>query len=66
MYVYIGGDMICSFMTSDNTYEYISSIGKILCPYSAATVEENYYLSARNVSFIKKVKIDNSTIMDGI
>ena len=26
-YVYIGGDMICYFMTSDNIYEYISNMG---------------------------------------
>ena len=25
-YVYIGGDMVCSFMTSDNLYEYISNM----------------------------------------
>ena len=29
-YVYIGGDMVCSFMTSDNIYEYISNMG-IIC-----------------------------------
>ena len=36
-YVYIGGDMVCSFMTSDNIYEYISSMGNNLYPYSVAT-----------------------------
>ena len=41
-YVYIGGDMACSFMTSDNIYEYISNMGSNLCPYSVATGEENY------------------------
>ena len=25
-YVYIGGDMICSFMTSDNIYENVSNM----------------------------------------
>ena len=27
-YVYIGGDMVCSFMTSDNIYGYISNMEK--------------------------------------
>ena len=41
-YVNIGGDMVCSFMTSDNIYEYISNMGNNLNPYSFATGEENY------------------------
>ena len=65
-YVYFGGDMVCSFMTSDNIYEYISNIENNLCPYSVATGEENYYLLAPNFSFIKKDKIDYDTILDGI
>ena len=47
-FVYIGGDMLCSFMTSDNIYEYISNMGNNLCPYSVATSEENYYLLPPN------------------
>ena len=65
-YVYIGGDMVCSFMTSDNIYEYISNMGDNLCPYSVATGEENYYLLAPKFKFIKKDKIDYNTILDGI
>ena len=65
-YVYIGGDMICSFMTSDNIYEYISNMGNNLSPYSVATGEENYYLLTPNFEFIKKDKIDYDTILNGI
>ena len=65
-YVYIGGNMICSFMTSDNIYEYVSNMGNNLTPYSIATGEENYYLLAPNFSFIKKDKIDYNTILNGI
>ena len=65
-YVYIGGDMVCSFMTSDNLYEYISNMGNNLCPYSLATGEENCYLLAPNFRFDKKDKIDYNTILDGI
>ena len=65
-YVYIGGDMVCSFMTSDNIYEYISNMGNNLSPYSIATGEENYYLLAPNFRFIKKDKINYNTILNGI
>ena len=65
-YVYIGGDMICSFMTSDNINEYISNMGINLNPYSFATGEENYYLLTPNFSFIEKDKIDYDTILKGI
>ena len=65
-FVYIGGDMVCSFMTSYNIYEYVSNIGNNLSPYSVATGEEKYYLLAPNFSFIKKDKIDYDTILKGI
>ena len=39
-FVYIGGDMVCSFMTSDEIYEYVSNMGNNVCPYSVATGEE--------------------------
>ena len=65
-YVYTGGDMVCSFLTSDNIYEYISNMGYNLSPYSFAIGKENYYLLAPNFSFIKKDKIDCNTILNGI
>ena len=65
-YVYIGGGMVCSFLTSDNIYEYVSNMGNNLSPYSFATGEENYYLLAPNFSFIKKDKNDYDTILKGI
>ena len=36
-YVYNGGDMVCSFLTSDKIYEYVSNMGKNLTSYSVAT-----------------------------
>ena len=65
-YVYIGGDIVCSFLTNDNIYEYISNMGRNLSPYSFAIGKENYYLLAPNFSFIKKDKIDYDTILNGI
>ena len=65
-YVYFGGNMVCSFLTSDNIYEYISNMGRNLSPYSFAIGKENYYLLTPNFSFIKKDKIDYNTILNGI
>ena len=64
-YVYIGGDMVCSCLSSHNRYEYVSNMRNNLSPYSFATGEENYYLLAPNFSFIKKDKIDYDTILKG-
>ena len=51
-YVYFGGYMVCSFMTSDNIYEDISNMGNNLCPYSVVSGEENYYLLAPSFKII--------------
>ena len=40
-YVYIGGDMVCSFLTNDRNYKYISNMGNSLTPCSIARVWEN-------------------------
>ena len=64
-YVFIGGDMVCSFLTCDRIYEYISNMGNRLTPYSVATGEENCCLLAPNFKFIEKDKIDYNTIFDG-
>ena len=60
-YVYIGGDMICSFLTNDKIYKYISNMGNNLCPYSIAIGYENiYYFSP----YFKNTKIKNIDIED--
>ena len=65
-YVFIGGDMVCSFLTNDRFYKYKSNMGNNFSPYSIATGEENYYLLAPNFKFLEKDKIDYDTILDGI
>ena len=65
-YVYIGGDMVCFFKTSDNIYEYISNMGNNLSPYSVATGEENYYLLTPIFACIKKDQIDYDDLLRGI
>ena len=65
-YVYIGGDMVRSFLTNDSLFKYISNMGNNLSPYSIATGEENYYFLAPNFKFIKKDKVDYDTLLGGI
>ena len=40
-YVYIGGDMVCSFLTNDKIYKYISNMGNNLTPFGIAIGWEN-------------------------
>ena len=40
---YIGGDMVCSFLTNDEIYKYISIMDKNLTPYSIAIGEEKIF-----------------------
>ena len=42
-FVYIGGDMVCSFVANDRIYKYISNMGNNLTPYSIAIGWENIY-----------------------
>ena len=65
-YVYIGGDMVCSYLTNDRINKYNSNMGNILSPYSIATGDENYHLLFSNFKFNKMDKIDYDTILDGI
>ena len=60
-YMYIGGDQVCSFLTNDRIYKYISNMGNNLCPYSIAIGYENiYYLSP----YFKYTKVKNIDIED--
>ena len=55
-YLYNGGNMICSFVTNDNSYKYISNIEINLTPYSIAIEEENIYFLTPQFKFIKEKK----------
>ena len=35
-YLYFGGDIVCSFLTKDKVYKFISNMGKNLIPHSIA------------------------------
>ena len=58
--------MVCSFLTNDRIYKYISNMGNDLIPYSIAIGWENYYLLAPNFKFSKNDKIDYNTLLGGI
>ena len=57
-YVYIGGIMICSFVTNDNFSNYISNLGINLTPYSIAIGQDNIYFLITFFKFIKRDKKD--------
>ena len=61
-YVNIGGDMVCSFLTNDRIYKYISNMGNNLVPYSIAIGWENIYYLTPSFKFIKKENIDENDI----
>ena len=57
-YVYIGLDMICSFLTKDNIYKNISNRGSNLTSYSIAKGEENIYFE-----LIKREKMNDNELL---
>ena len=62
-YVHIGGNMVCSFLTDDNIYEYISNMGNNLTPYSIAVVDENIYFLTPHFIFIRRDKINDDELL---
>ena len=65
-YFYIGGDMICSFLTNDKIYKYISNMGNNLRPYSIAIGKENIYFLTARFNFIKREKINEKELLKSI
>ena len=62
-YVYIGGDMVYSFLTNDRIYKYISNMGNKLSPYSIAIGFENIFYLTPYFKFVDKEKdIDEDDI----
>ena len=61
-FVYIGGDMVCSFLTNENVYKYISNMGNSLTPYSIALGEEYICFLTPNFKFIEREKINDNEL----
>ena len=61
-YVYIGGDMLCSFLTNDRIYKYISNMGNNLTPCSIAIGREKIFYLTPYFRFTEKEIIDENDI----
>ena len=61
-YAYIGGDMVCSFLTNDRFYKYISNMGNNLTPCSIAIGWEIIYYLTPYFKFTKKEIIKENDI----
>ena len=61
-YVYIGGDMVFSFLTNDRIYKYISNMGNNLTPCSIALGSENIYYLTPYFRFVLRKNIDVNDI----
>ena len=65
IYVYVGADIIFSFITTHHIYfQYISKIGDNLIPYSIAVREENIYFLSPNCKYIKLGNIRNDELLE--
>ena len=56
--------MICSFLTNDVIYKYISNTGNNLTPYSIAIGEANIYFLSPYFKFFVKEKINESELLN--
>ena len=54
--------MVCSFLTNDNIYEYISNRVNNLNPYSRAVGDENIYFLTPQFLFNRRDKIDDESL----
>ena len=61
-YVYIRGDMVCSFLTNERIYKYISNMGNDLTTCSLAIGWENICFLTPYFNFTKKENIDENDI----
>ena len=64
-YVYIGRDMVCSFLIIENIYIYYSNMGNILTPQSVDVDEPNIFFTS-HFKFIKKGKIDDNDLLKSL
>ena len=56
--------MLCSFLTNDKSYKYISNKGNNLIPCSIAIGEENIYFLTPHFKFIKRENIKKTELME--
>ena len=56
--------MVCSFLSNDKIYFYISNKDKNLTPYGIAIGEESINFSTPDFEFIKREKMENFELME--
>ena len=56
--------MVCSMLTNDKIYEYISNMGNNLIPYSIAIGDENICFLTPHFKFIRRDKIDYDKLLN--
>ena len=61
-WVYLNGDKVCSFLSNDDIYKYISNIGNKLTPYSITIGEGNIHFSTAHFKIIDREKIDDNEL----
>ena len=57
---------MCSFLTKDSIYKYISNNGKNLTPYSVAVGHEVVFFITRHFKFNKREKINVNELLKSI
>ena len=63
IYLFWWKNIICSFLTNDNTYKNISDMVNNITPYSKATGEENIYFLTPHFKLLKK-KFSDSDLLN--
>ena len=56
--------MICSFLTDDNIYNYISNMGNNLTLQNIAIGMQNIYFSTPHLKYIKEGKINHDKLLE--
>ena len=62
IYIYIGGDQVCSFLSDDKICKYFSNMGNNLTPYSIAIGYKNIYYLTPYFKYTKNKNIDINNI----
>ena len=55
--------MICSFLSDDINYKYISNMGNNLIPYSITIGKENIYFLTSHFKFTKREKNNDNELL---
>ena len=63
-WVYIDRNKVCSFLTNDDIFKNISSMGNNSTPYSIAIGDDHFHFLTPYFKFIKREMINNNEILN--